>query len=332
MFVKAAVIAAAVGTAVAQTPSNSTPCDYYTTALLKDNTAANQKTLLTLVVNTAVIGNYTKDPAPKNAVPGILTAGEFNGTAVNLLPYFDGGLASSNRGGMSGVAVNFLDGGGAAPLMNNTAATDMNSNQYMLLTHLYEYFGGLLGCSTLGTSDAFPAYDGQSSMYSVHKFMDLSNAEFGYFVQQVALSAASFGVAEQDIAAVGKALYGAFGYNMSPAAAVVTKDEQLQAICIGEGCPVAAMPVSSGYAAVSEPATATSSLVPAMSSATGSATAPAAATATSSGAMSSGTEKPSGSKTSGASGASASPTQTGGAVAKGMNAAAVLAGVAAFIL
>lgn len=52
-----AVVATAVGTAVAQRPSNTSICDYYTTALLKNNTAANQKTLLTLVVNTAVIGN-----------------------------------------------------------------------------------------------------------------------------------------------------------------------------------------------------------------------------------------------------------------------------------
>lgn len=32
-------------------------CDYYTTALLKNNTGANQLTLLTLLVNTVVIGN-----------------------------------------------------------------------------------------------------------------------------------------------------------------------------------------------------------------------------------------------------------------------------------
>lgn len=41
----------------AQRPENTSICDYYTTALLKDNTASNQATLLTLVVNTVVIGN-----------------------------------------------------------------------------------------------------------------------------------------------------------------------------------------------------------------------------------------------------------------------------------
>ena len=39
----------------------------------------------------------------------------------------------------------------------------------MLLTHLYEYFGILLGCSQVGISAAFPAYGGDSSMYEVHK-------------------------------------------------------------------------------------------------------------------------------------------------------------------
>ncbi len=57
MFLRTLAIAAAVGSAVAQRPANISICDYYTTALLTNNTAANQMTLLTLVVNTAVIGN-----------------------------------------------------------------------------------------------------------------------------------------------------------------------------------------------------------------------------------------------------------------------------------
>jgi hypothetical protein len=37
-----------------------------------------------------------------------------------------------------------------------------------LLTHLYQYFGLLLGCSTVGQT-GFPKYGGETSMYSVHK-------------------------------------------------------------------------------------------------------------------------------------------------------------------
>ena len=51
------VALAAASAASAQRPSNVSICDYYTTALLKNNTAANQLTLLTLIVNTVVIGN-----------------------------------------------------------------------------------------------------------------------------------------------------------------------------------------------------------------------------------------------------------------------------------
>ncbi len=62
-------------------------------------------------------------------VPGILAKGTFNGTEVNLLPFFDGTLKTTNRGGSSGVSVNFLDGGGAAPLKQNKPANDETSNQ-----------------------------------------------------------------------------------------------------------------------------------------------------------------------------------------------------------
>jgi len=114
--------------ASAQRPANESICDYYTTALLKINNATNQMTLLTLLVNTAVIGNYTQ-PNVGVQVPGILANGTYNGTAVNLLPYFSGGLLSSNEGGSSGVSVNFLDDGGAAPLMMNKPANGTTSKQ-----------------------------------------------------------------------------------------------------------------------------------------------------------------------------------------------------------
>lgn len=100
----------------------------YTTALLKENNATNQKTLVTLVVNTAIIGNYTQ-PNVGVTVPGILANGTYNGTQVNLLPYFDGALLSTNMGGKSGVSQSFLDGGGAAPLMMDMPANDTTSNQ-----------------------------------------------------------------------------------------------------------------------------------------------------------------------------------------------------------
>ena len=129
-FTKSAALAAIAATASAARPANMSICDYYTTALLTNNTAANQYTLLTLVVNTAVIGNYTK-PNVGIAVTGILNPGEYNGVKVNLLPYFDGGLASTSNftNQDQAIAVNFLDGGGAAPLLKNMPANDDTSAQ-----------------------------------------------------------------------------------------------------------------------------------------------------------------------------------------------------------
>jgi hypothetical protein len=121
-------ILALAGVVLAQRPTNVSICDYYTGALLKENNATNQMTLLTLLVNTAVIGNYTQ-PNVGIAVPGILTKGQFNGTDVNLLPYFSGALLSTNDGSSMGVSKNFLDDGGATPLMMDKPSNGTSSAQ-----------------------------------------------------------------------------------------------------------------------------------------------------------------------------------------------------------
>ncbi|KAI0137462.1 hypothetical protein BJ170DRAFT_62405 [Xylariales sp. AK1849] len=309
------IIAAAAGTASAQRPTNTSICDYYTTALLKENTAANQYTILTLVVNTAVIGNYTT-PNVGVSVAGILAPGMYNGTEVNLLPYFNGALASSNRGGAKGVAINFLDGGAAEPLKKNMPANDTTSQQYFLLTHLYQFFGSLLGCSMQGMA-GFDAYTADASMYDVHKFMDLNPYELGYFIEQVALSAASFGVAEADLTAVGMALNSLFGYRCAPpATAIVAQGPQLQAICIDGSCPVSPNATCGSYEAV---------LIPMNATTNATATAPGSlGTATVSGAT---TAKTSGSQTTSATGAA-----TAGAVANSINFVAVAGGLAALLI
>ncbi|SCZ87274.1 BZ3500_MvSof-1268-A1-R1_Chr2-2g04740 [Microbotryum saponariae] len=313
MLFKSLVTLALAAGSFAQRPTNTSICDYYTTALLKNNTGANQLTLLTLLVNTAVIGNYSSTPGlgpriiahsagrlasrslstPLNVgvgVPGILNPnGTYNGTAVNLVPYFSGALASTNRGGNSGVSVNFLDGGGAAPLMNNTAANSNSTNQYKLLNHLYEFFGVLLGCTQLGST--YQPYPGNKSMYEVHKFMVLDPSEMNYFITQVALSAASFGVAEADIEAAGSALNTLFNYRCSPpvrqnvSAALAGT---LQSICTESTCPLDADSNCTAQTAIADPvaanstnngsASATSAMGSATGSRTGSATAAAATT------------------------------------------------------
>ncbi|CAM1505102.1 Fc.00g107390.m01.CDS01 [Cosmosporella sp. VM-42] len=311
LFNKIALAAAAVASVNAQRPSDTPICDYYTTALLKNNTADNQMALLTVLVNTVVIGNYTL-PNVGIKVPGILAPGEINGTKVNLLPYFSGDLASSNRGGDEGVSVNFLDGGGAAPLMKNKPADDEESNQYFLLTHLYQFFGSLLGCSKQGMP-GFAAYKADASMYKVHKFMDLNYAEVTYFITQVGMAAASFGVSDDDVMAVGMALNSLFNVRCAPATTVIkAQGSELQSICIDMSCPLAMNDTCSMYDTPVEPkSNSTTSMMP-----SGTMTATGADT---------GTMMPSGTT-------SATVAPTGGAAVKGLSMLAAAMGFAAFML
>lgn len=210
-------------------------CDKYTTALLKDNTAENQMTLLILVVNTAVIGNYTA-PNVGIIVPGILANGSFNGEDVNLLPFFSGELETSNVNDIPS-KVNFLDGGGAKPIQMNMPAADTTSNQYFLLVHLYQLFGSLLGCSMQNSSSVFKPYSGDISMYTVHKFMKLNAAQVGYFIHQVGLSAASFGVSKEDVTTIGTALTTLFNQKCTKAVPLTPQSQpEAQSVCTADDC------------------------------------------------------------------------------------------------
>jgi hypothetical protein len=138
MHFKPVFILAAIGSALAQRPSGTSICDYYTGALFAKSggaTPANEYALLTVLVNTVVIGNYTPCTS-SGGLPGILAPANYGGEEVMLLPYFDGCLQSTNVNNVPSV-VNFLDGGGAAPLMNNMPADNENSNQLYVICYTF---------------------------------------------------------------------------------------------------------------------------------------------------------------------------------------------------
>lgn len=124
----ALVVAVLAGAAHSQRDNNTSACDFYAKALFGASNATTQKNLLTALVNTVVIGNYTTPN--HNAVPGILaTDATYNGTKVSLGKYFDGSMKVTNTGKSHGVAVNFLDGGGADPLKQSKPANGPKSHQ-----------------------------------------------------------------------------------------------------------------------------------------------------------------------------------------------------------
>ncbi len=91
--------------------------------------------------------------------------------------------------------------------------------------------------------------------------MALDQYQVGYFIQQVGLSAASFGVATEDVTAVGMALTKLFDYKCAPPTTVVpVQGAQLQAICIADTCPLSPNATCSSYAPVVEPFAANATL------------------------------------------------------------------------
>jgi hypothetical protein len=100
--------------------------------------------------------------------------------------------------------------------------------------------------------------------------MDLSYAEVGYFITQVALSAASFGVAKSDLEIVGTALGSIFDVRCAPPTIVIpAQGPQLQSICIDSTCPLAVNASCDLYQNnITEPASATMSSMIATGTAT----------------------------------------------------------------
>jgi hypothetical protein len=157
---------------------SQTICDKYTTALFKVNNSTNQLGLIQAVVNLAVLGNSTL------GVPGILAP------SAGLAPIFSGAGPTTNRGGKP-VTINFLDGG---------------TNQNVLLSHLYQFFGALLGC----TASGFPDYGGNPDMMTVHRFMDIDQTENNYFISQVGAAAKALGVSDADVTTIANLLNSLF--------------------------------------------------------------------------------------------------------------------------
>lgn len=125
------------------------------------------------------------------------------------------------------------------------------------MTGLYKYFGALLGCS----AHDYPAYMGPGSQAAIHRYMDLDAYEVGWFIQQVGLSAASFGVEKSDVEFVGNTLNGLFNVRCAaPAVVIPSQGAQLQSICEADTCPLAPNNTCSAYPSTMEPAVANATL------------------------------------------------------------------------
>ena len=91
--------------------------------------------------------------------------------------------------------------------------------------------------------------------------MALDSAQVGYFITQVGLAAASFGVAQSDVTLVGNTLVKVFDYRCAPPTIVIpSQGAQLQSICTANDCMISPNSTCSSYSAAISPAVANSTL------------------------------------------------------------------------
>lgn len=84
--------------------------------------------------------------------------------------------------------------------------------------------------------------------------MDLNASDVGYFIEQVGLAAASFGVAKADLTIVGDALSSIFNVRCAPPTTVIpAQGPQLQSICIADDCALAPNSTCAAYEAAVVP-------------------------------------------------------------------------------
>ncbi|KAH8805017.1 hypothetical protein F5884DRAFT_902112 [Xylogone sp. PMI_703] len=217
---------------VAQRPSNTSICDYYAERIYGINNALTQQHLVQAITCLAFAGGEGLEGA-ENAT-GILNQGSFNGTAVNLIDFFNGVYAISNVNNQP-ASVNWLDGGGIDPLkayLNGSAAELVLSNstkQYHFFNHMVSSVGTLYNCTLLNSTTnraSSPAY--------VHKFMNLNPTAVGYFIEQLTLASVYCGVSGHDAKMIKAQMNNMYNFRCAPAI-----DGQLNSICQASTCPLA---------------------------------------------------------------------------------------------
>lgn len=89
-------LALLIGLGLAQRPSNATSCDYYAEQLYGTNSSKTQYELVKHVVALAFAGPPPKSTNISSDITGILHPGVFQDEHVNLMPWFNGKIGSTN--------------------------------------------------------------------------------------------------------------------------------------------------------------------------------------------------------------------------------------------
>jgi hypothetical protein len=107
-------IAILFGVSLGQRPTNASTCDYYAETLYGANTSTTQFQLIQSIIALAFGGGFNLSNVSSD-ITGILNPGTFQNLTVDLRPWFDGSIDSTNLNDQA-VGINWLDDGGTDPL------------------------------------------------------------------------------------------------------------------------------------------------------------------------------------------------------------------------
>lgn len=116
-----------IGLTSAQAPSGTSICDFYAAKQTTSNGTEGQRIWIESFVANVFGGNSSV--FGKISVPGVLSAGTFNGKEIRLAKYFDGTRYSTQSKQGQPQAVNWMDDGGAITLASGRIANSNTSNQ-----------------------------------------------------------------------------------------------------------------------------------------------------------------------------------------------------------
>ena len=111
------VLAILFGASLAQRPSNASICDYYAGSLYGTNSSATQFQLIQSIVALAFSGGSNLTNVSSD-ITGILNPGTFQGLGVDLQPWFNGAIDSTNLNDQP-VGIDWLDDGGLNPMYDS---------------------------------------------------------------------------------------------------------------------------------------------------------------------------------------------------------------------
>lgn len=110
------VLAILFGVSLAQRQTNSSTCDYYATSLYGSNSSTTQFQLIQGIIALAFGGGFNLSNI-SSEITGILNPGTFQNLTVDLRPWFNGSIDSTNLNNQA-VGIDWLDDGGTDPLYN----------------------------------------------------------------------------------------------------------------------------------------------------------------------------------------------------------------------